>query len=114
MHVSDRPAYLATLSRCRANNESLSVEFRVRRPGGEAAPYIWVEMQCRPTQPEGRGKHETGGIVAVTRNIASRKARETELRKARDTAEGANQAKTQFLANMSHELRTPLNAVIGF
>jgi two-component system cell cycle sensor histidine kinase PleC len=36
------------------------------------------------------------------------------LRKARDTADEANRAKTRFLANMSHELRTPLNAIIGF
>ncbi|PQO39161.1 hypothetical protein C5Y96_04675 [Blastopirellula marina] len=37
-----------------------------------------------------------------------------ELRKAIESSEGANRAKSAFLANMSHEIRTPLTAILGF
>ena len=40
-------------------------------------------------------------------------AQSTQLAKAQERAEEANQAKSAFLANMSHEIRTPMSAIIG-
>ena len=37
----------------------------------------------------------------------------TELRRVKEQALAANEAKSAFLANMSHELRTPLNGIMG-
>jgi len=46
------------------------------------------------------------GIFAIYHDI-------TDMLKAQQEAETADQAKSVFLANMSHEIRTPLNAVVG-
>ena len=55
-----------------------------------------------------------GGWVSTFTDVTEARTAEIELRRAKESAEAANQAKSRFLATMSHELRTPLNAVIGF
>jgi PAS domain S-box-containing protein len=51
--------------------------------------------------------------VAVIRDISVRKKYESELKRAKEQADTANQAKSLFLANTSHEIRTPMNGVYG-
>ena len=56
----------------------------------------------------------TGGLLLLLGfNLAVMMIFNRELKAAVDSADRANQAKTDFLSTMSHDIRTPMNAIIG-
>jgi cell cycle sensor histidine kinase DivJ len=112
IHIGDRPAYLRALSEAAATGEACEIEFRLRQE--VKAEFIWIEMRCWSCNLNHDRDAMGAEVVAVMRDVTSRKTRHEALLEARADAERANAAKSRFLACMSHELRTPLTAIIGF
>ncbi|MBR1897643.1 MAG: response regulator [Oscillospiraceae bacterium] len=54
-----------------------------------------------------------GLLVLLAFNLAIMRGLNRQLKEAAESADRANQAKTDFLSTMSHDIRTPMNAIIG-
>jgi signal transduction histidine kinase len=100
-HFGDGEAAEARLHALRAIDRSVPVIRQAVTKAGRV-----LDFRSDPT-PD-------GGWVSTFTDVTEARAAQDELRRAKEAAEAANQAKSRFLATMSHELRTPLNAVIGF
>ena len=107
VHPDDLHLCFNALNNLSPGSKTIYAEYRVKHAAGH---FIYV---CDRAFLDWEGD-QVVRMLGITEDISQHKATEEVLRKAKDAAEAANQAKSMFLANMSHEIRTPLGAILGF
>jgi PAS domain S-box-containing protein len=105
VHPDDRQATLDQLANQAMGLPVVAFENRYRAADGT---YKWLSWSAPAAEPAGRT------VYAVARDVTQQHEAEEHMRRAKEQAEAANQAKSRFLAHMSHEIRTPLASILGF
>ncbi|MDQ2077251.1 PAS domain-containing protein [Marinimicrobium sp. ABcell2] len=108
IHPQDLPKFDDTLASHMRGSGPFDIEYRIFGKEGDVR---WIRAR-------GRASFDATGkpvrMSGTNMDITDVKRAEERVMQAKETAEKANQAKSEFLSSMSHELRTPLNAIMGY
>lgn len=108
IHPQDLPKFDGTLADHMSGEGPFDIEYRIF---GKEGGIRWIRARGRASF-DGKGKAVR--MSGTNMDITDIKLAEERVLQAKETAEKANQAKSDFLSSMSHELRTPLNAILGY
>jgi PAS domain S-box-containing protein len=102
------PAPLDGIVASLCENDHWEGELRLETRDGRVIPISarWALQRDAAGEPV--------SVLEINRDISNEKRAADDLRRARDVAEQASNAKSEYLSRMSHELRTPLAAMLGF
>ncbi|HVL00020.1 MAG TPA: ATP-binding protein [Dongiaceae bacterium] len=108
LHPDDKDKSWATITSVDSHRKpEYTQEFRMKHQSGR---WLWIQARGKILFDD---KMRPYRIVGAHTDISEVVQANEKLQVEKETAQKANQAKSEFLAHMSHEIRTPLTAISG-